>query len=189
MKSFNISKELSLYQATNPAQSHDDLLEIISRETRQKYPHLNVRFYPDNYMQAMIRIKATKQSLLKKSPLDFINVLHAENFYPEQLNHQSLHDGEPKEEQRDAFQYVMKNNELEKIGYRFVMKASFGPTFISFLFKNISDNSRLDLPVFYALEILNKLHQTLNEASNSEATPESTLASDSNASLKKSSIN
>lgn len=134
--------------------SRAELLAMIERETRSKYPHLSPRFYPDHCMQAKVTIPATEGSLLNNAPEDYIEILRSENFFAETFSHHLSHcDG-----RRDGQQYVLVNTELAKIGYQFVMKVTFGPNFLSVWFRNESRNERIDLPVFYALEILNKIH-------------------------------
>ncbi|MEE8059997.1 MAG: hypothetical protein V3T17_19525, partial [Pseudomonadales bacterium] len=151
-------ENISIYQSNSPLISHQEILELIKRESRYKYPHLNPCFYPDHCMQAKINIKTAGHSLLHPTPDIYINILKSENFFPEFFKHRL-----PQcDSSKDCHKYVLINKEMEKIGYKFVMKATFGPSFISIWFRNESENERIDLPVFYALEILNKISDKIN---------------------------
>lgn len=148
---------LSIYSDPDSLPTRENLLRIIEHESQHKYPHLHVRFHPDRYMQAKINVD-TKAGLLQKgASRKLAEILKSEKFFLEEFSHHL-----PQcDSKLDAPQYVLINKELERIGYQFVMKASIGPGFISFWFRNESDSPRLDLPVFYALEILNKLHDKI----------------------------
>ena len=157
---FTHSKNLDIYQSNDRTLTRQQIIDIIERESREKYPHLHVRFHPDRCMQAKIHIDKVKASLLSQTPQALIDILRSENFVPEEFKHHL-----PQcDSTRDNPQFVLVNTELKKIGYRFVMKATFGPSFISFWFRNESDAARLDLPIFYALEILNKLSYKFSDA-------------------------
>lgn len=162
MTNFSHSKNLGIYQAEDNQLSRQEIIDLIQRETREKYPHLRVTFYPDWCMQAKISVKCPPGSLLHDTPPILIDILKSANFYPEKFNHY-LPTGD---DSTDRMQYVLKNTELKKIGYQFVMKAIFGPAFLSFWFRNESFAPRLDLPVFYALEIINRLSHKITEATN-----------------------
>lgn len=150
----------SLYQATTPGISRQELLRLIETEASVKYPHLHVRFFPHRCMQARIRINSKRSCLMADPPAVLLRLLESMRFYPEHFEHYR----KQQPAARDAQQFVLENKEIEKIGYRFVMKATIGPSFLSFWFRNESDSERIDLPVFYALEILNKLAQHIREA-------------------------
>lgn len=160
MTKFTPSKNLEIYQSEDSSLSRQDYIELIERETRDKYPHLHVSFYPDWCMQAKITVKCPPGSLLTETPPILIDLLKNANFHAETFTH---HLSQTNSSQ-DKTQYVLTNTELKKIGYQFVMKAIFGPAFISFWFRNDSFAPRLDLPVFYALEILNQLNDQIQVA-------------------------
>lgn len=151
---------IPLYQSTTPDIPRAELLHVIQEEAALKYPHLHVRFFPHRCLQAKIRIKTRRSCLMADPPAVLLRILESMRFRPEQFEHYR----KQQPAVRDAQQFVLENKEIEKIGYRFVMKATIGPSFISFWFRNQSDAERLDLPVFYALEILNKLAGLIREA-------------------------
>ncbi|MFT3930267.1 MAG: hypothetical protein QM709_08225 [Spongiibacteraceae bacterium] len=160
MNTFTNRSILSIYSAPDSLPTRESLLHIIEHESQSKYPHLHVRFHPNRYMQAKINVD-TKTGLLQKgASRKLAEILKSEKFFLEEFSHHL-----PQcDSKLDAPQYVLINKELERIGYQFVMKASIGSSFISFWFRNESDSPRMDLPVFYALEILNKLHDKIQGA-------------------------
>lgn len=154
------SETLELYQSEQPGISREQMLGLIERESQTKYPHLHVRFYPNRCMQAKVAIKGAHLLLSDDTPQVLIDILSSERFVLEHFTHRLPHCNGGK----DKKQYVLQNRELKTIGYQFVMKATFGPSFISFWFRNESNSERIDLPVFYALEILNKISHKVDEA-------------------------
>ena len=133
--------------------SHREMLDRIWDEIRNNYAHLNVAFLPDVYMQAKIRLAAPRASLLNQPSNTLVDILQSEGFQPDD---QGAEGG--------SRQYVLNQRYREKDGCRFVLKAAFGPSFISFWFRNESPETRLDLPLIYALEILNRIYHRVGDA-------------------------
>lgn len=137
-------------------------IEHLKYEMLSKYPHLHLRFYPDSIcMQAKIDINVKPGESLLLDPGLYSEILQAENFIVDNFEHRlpSNHG------KKDGRQYVLVNEKIAKIGHKFVLKATFGPRFISLWFRNESSCDRLEIPLCYALEILNKLHDRLNRVS------------------------
>lgn len=161
----NIKEEncnLAIYQDSDHQLSRDEVLTLIESESRAKYAHLSPKFYPDHWMQAKISINDAGSSLLHNTPKKYIDILRSEKFTPESFAH--FNENSPNE--KDGQQYVLENLELKSIGVTFVMKATFGPNFISVWFRNDSTNPRMDLPIFYGLEILNRIHHKIDALHN-----------------------
>lgn len=134
------------------------ILENTTRNISTRYAHLSPRFYPNHCMQAKIQLRNPAISMLNH-PEPFIQVLLDQHFLPHMPSlspdiHSIHHRGH---------QYRLTNNALEKIGYQFVLTAYLGPRFISLSFKNTSRHWRLDIPLFYALEVINRLDDRLNQ--------------------------
>lgn len=141
-------------------------IEQVKDDLSKKYRHLNPTFYNDSIcMQAKININIPRGTSLLKDPGLYADVLQTEHFIPEQFKHQR-----PRfSGQRDGQQYVLTNDTLKSIGHQFVLKATFGPSFISIWFRSESSAADIELPLCYAFEIMNKLHDRVNRISTGSA--------------------
>lgn len=147
----------------------DERIKALKDELKVNYAHLNPRFYPNSIcMQAKIPIRINPSESLLKDPGIFADILKTENFVEEGIS--CVKTGF----RQQAKQYVLVNEEIAHIGHRFVLKAIFGPTFLSLWFRNESSCDRLEVPLCYAFEIMNKLHDRLNRVSTKQFTEKAT---------------
>lgn len=153
MKDMSLLESIYASETDDHSVSREQILLYIEREMLEKYPHLSPQFYPSNCMQAKICLKNNIGESLKDNPEQYADILTSEKFIPHRLKHRLS----SCDEHDDHLQYILINKELEKIGFKFVLKATFGRNFISMWFRNESSHWRLDLPLFYALEIINKI--------------------------------
>lgn len=141
-------------------------IEHIKDDLSRKYRHLNPTFYSDSIcMQAKIIIDTPRGTSLLKDPGLYADVLQTEHFVPEKFKHHrpsfnGLKDGQ---------QYVLSCDTLKGLGHNFVLKATFGPSFISLWFRNKSSHADLELPLCYAFEIMNKLYDRISRISTGHA--------------------
>lgn len=138
-------------------------IERIKDDLSNKYRHLNPRFYDDSIcMQAKIDINIPRGQSLLKDPGLYADILQTEHFIPESFQHYRT---KASTQKRDGQQYVLTNDTLKSIGHDFVLKATFGPSFISLWFRNESSCADLEVPLCYAFEIMNKLYDRINRIS------------------------
>lgn len=160
MTALSDGDNLAQYPSADSTLSRKEILSLIDTEMAQKYSHLYPHFIPDYCLQAKIRVANQGVSLIKHTPPALLRILESQRFVPDSFEHyRSDSPG-----LADSQQYVLDNKEIERIGFRFVMKATIGPSFISFWFRNTSDAQRFDVPVLYALEIINTLSMQIAEA-------------------------
>lgn len=137
-------------------------IERLKTEMTRKYRHLHPRFFTDSIcMQAKIDINVNPGQSLLIDPGLYADILQTENFIAEHFEHRLPN----RSGRKDGQQYVLTNEEIAHIGHKFVLKATFGPSFISLWFRNESTCDRLETPLCYALEIMNKLHDRINRVS------------------------
>lgn len=160
MQNTTLLDAVHAYEAGDSDMSHREILAYVEKEIQQNYAHLSPLFYPDNCFQAKIRVPSGSKVVLLNNPKPYIEILEDSGFTP----HRFEHVNESCDHNKDGTQYTLINREIEKIGYRFVLKATLGTNFISVWFRNESQDWRLDLPVFYALEIINRLQDRVNQA-------------------------
>ena len=159
---FDSTTPLNTSHPFEPSAPQSSRIERLKAELQSKYEHLHPRFYPDSIcMQAKISISVLPGQSLLIDPGLYADVLQHENFQAEYFKHRLPN----KSGVKDSQQFVLNNEAISSIGHRFVLKATFGPSFISFWFRNESTDDRLDIPLCYALEIINKLHDRLNRVS------------------------
>lgn len=160
--SSHLPKNLVIGYSSNQQKQRIDALKV---EMLRKYSHLNLRFFPDSIcMQAKISIKTARHQSLLIDPGLYADILCTESFIAENFVHHSRSSSRHK----DGQQYILNSTTLEKLGHSFVLKATFGPSFLSLWFRNESSCDTLELPLCHALEILNKLHHRFQKVSTSE---------------------
>ncbi len=165
MKDPRFESYLDVYQSPPDSLSKLQLIDLIQREARFKYPHLKPRLFPDGSMQAKITIFSAKQSLLNGIPNAYIQVLKSESFVQDKYYSESVGN-------LDTKQFVLANDHLKQIGIEFSIVASFSASSISVWFRNKSKSPRSDIAVFYALEILNRIDNKCNNTNFIDSTGE-----------------
>ena len=153
------SKKTPVELPVNRVLSHQQMLAAIAGEITKTPENLYVQYLPDRCMQAKISVSGLKCSMLQKTPASLVDALRSENFHPESFSHLREECNNTKEVQ----QYTLLNQGPGCAGHLFVMKAVFGPSFISFWFRNESPLPRIDLPVIHALEILQRLSTKVDD--------------------------
>lgn len=144
-------------------------IKALKEQLKVNYAHLHPSFYPNSIcMQAKISISVNPGESLLKDPGIFADILKTENFVEEPISSIKA------SVRQQAKQYILVNDEIADIGHRFVLKAIFGPSFVSLWFRNESSCDRLEVPLCYALEIMNKLHDRLNRVSTKQLTNKAT---------------
>ncbi|MGK0442994.1 MAG: hypothetical protein ACJA0N_002814 [Pseudohongiellaceae bacterium] len=166
------ANDVDTHKLVNLTTSQRLHIEQIKDKLSRKYKHLNATFFDDSIcMQAKINISVPRgQSLLNKPGL-YADILQTEHFVPETFKHHSpnpIH-------KRDRQQYVLSNDMLKSIGHDFVLKATFGPSFISLWFRNESTSADLEASLCYAFEVMNKLHDRIQRTSTSRAKDQVTI--------------
>lgn len=137
---------------------YQEIITLTTQEITQRYAHLTPRFHPNNNMQAKIHLRNRTTSMLER-PEPFIQVLLNHRFLPDALSHRDVTENRP----LSNHQYILLNSDLKMIGYEFMLQATLGPSFIFIVFRNLSAHWRLDIPLYYALEILNRIDDRLNQ--------------------------
>lgn len=145
---------------TTADSSRQSMIDNIHHAINHRYAHLDAQFIPDFCMQVKLRLATAGRSLLKSTPQTLIDILSEEDL----LQEVSSSAGANK-------QFALNGISSAGSQYDFVLKAALGPGFISFWFRNQSNN--LDKPLMQALDIIDRIYQRLEqlnlENSNGEA--------------------
>ena len=136
---------------------YQQIYAMVTRNVSRNYDHLSPRFFPNQNMQAKIRLRDKSISMLAL-PEPYIQVLLDQHFLPDVPMAPKVN----KSSASSQHQYVLANKSLIRIGYEFSITASLGPSSIFMSYRNMSKHWRFDIPLFYALEILNRIHDRIN---------------------------
>ena len=139
------------------SERYQQILALTMAEISQRYAHMSPRFFPNHTMQAKIQLHNRTVSMLKR-PEPYIQTLLDQRFLPESIVIREVKEQTP----LSSHQYLLVNTDLTAIGYEFMLQATLGQSFIAVAFRNLSKHWRLDIPLFYALEILNRVEERIN---------------------------